>query len=78
MITEKSKCEKDFIERLIKGTDEAYKLSDFFKRSAYSNNNLFTDKDVVIFVESKVNLQDRLDSIKSFINKNHNIDVIKK
>jgi len=75
MIIERSKCEENFIERLINDSDKEYELSDYFKSRAYSN--LISNKDIVVFVEQHIDKSKRQKAIKSFVYSNHNIDVIK-
>jgi len=55
MILEKSKCEKEFLERLINDTDEVYRLSHFYKRMAYIAN--IKDEDIVAMFEKQISKQ---------------------
>jgi len=74
MILQTRKCEKDFIERLIKDEDEKYKLSHFFKFMAYQK--YCTPQFFVELVEEKLSKHLTRGKIRIFIENNNVIDVI--
>ena len=76
MIERKDRLEGNFLERLLNDTDDAYRLSDFYKRMAY--NGLLSNMSIVQLAEKQFPKSILHAKLRLFTDTMNNIEVVKR